>query len=279
METTQKAARRSLANWGFILSLLVVGMVISLPVKAAPALGQQLPNASADLSRIASGQWKVNDDACPKPAKVAPKTADELTAAAKAPADAIILFNGTDLSAWKPSKWIVKDGYVEVVPKTGYLTSKDSFGSCHLHLEWWTQNPAVGALQMRGNSGVFLMSRYEVQVLDTYDNPTYADGIAGAIYGQKPPSVNPIRPPGQWQYYDIEFHRPIFDADKKLVKPATMTVDFNGIRVQDNTVVEGSTGPHHRHGYDAHADKQPLQLQEHGCTVRFRNVWLEPIAD
>ncbi len=123
------------------------------------------------------------------------------------------------------------------------------------------------------------MSRYEVQVLDTYDNPTYADGIAGAIYGQSPPSVNPIRPPGQWQYYDIVFHRPLFDANKKLVKPATMTVDFNGIRVQDNFVVEGSTGPGKRHGYDVHPDKQSLELQEHGCTVRYRNIWLEPIAD
>jgi Domain of Unknown Function (DUF1080) len=260
-----------------------IGLVLTANLCAvAAALGdqpQQLPGASPNLSYIASGKWKVNDNSRPKPKKVAPKSEAALAASAQAPADAIILFDGKDLSAWKPSKWIVKDGYVEVAPKTGYLISKDGFGSCHLHLEWWTSNPPVGQLQMKGNSGVFLMSRYEVQVLDTYDNPTYADGIAGAIYGQTPPSVNPIRPPGHWQYYDITFHRPLFDAAKKLVKPATMTVDFNGVRVQDNTVVEGSTEHGHRHGYDAHPDKQPLQLQEHGCTVRFRNIWLEPIAD
>ncbi len=249
-------------------------------IAAAPSIpGQQLPNSCPDISYTADGKWKVNDNARPKPTKVTPKSEAELAASAKAPAGAVILFDGKDLSAWRPSKWTVENGYMEVIPKTGYLTSLQSFGSCHLHVEWWTQDPPVGNLQMRGNSGVFLMSHYEVQVLDTYDNPTYADGIAGAVYGQTPPSVNPIRPPGQWQYYDIVFHRPIFDAEGKLVKPATMTVDFNGIRVQDNTVVEGSTGPGKRHGYTTHPDAQPLQLQEHGCTVRFRNIWLVPIND
>lgn len=240
---------------------------------------QQLPNACPDVKFTADGKWKVNDDARPKPEKVAPKSEEELAASAKAPADATVLFDGKDISAWKPSKWKLENGYVEEVPKTGDLVSKEGFGSCRLHVEWWTPNPPVGDLQMRGNSGVFLMSRYEVQVLDTYDNPTYADGLAGAVYGQSPPSVNPIRPPGQWQYYDIVFHRPIFDDAGKLVKPATITVDFNGIRIQDNFVVEGSTGWGKRQGYDTHPDKQPLELQEHGCTVRYRNIWLKPIAD
>jgi len=261
----------------FLLAFAVTGLGAMAPAEASP--GQQLPNASPDLTYTAGGKWKVNDNARPKPAKAEPKSEAELAPSAQAPAGAVILFNGKDLSAWRPSKWKVENGYVEVVPKTGYLTSVDSFGSCRLHLEWWTQDPPVGKLQMKGNSGVFLMGRYEVQVLDTYDNPTYADGIAGAIYGQTPPSVNPIRPPGQWQYYDIEFHRPIFDADKKLVTPATMTVDFNGIRVQDNVTVEGATGPNHRHGYDAHGDKASLALQEHGCTVRYRNIWLVPLTD
>lgn len=265
------------------LPFLLIGSVLSgsglVSAFAAGPLAVQLPNSSPNLSFVASGQWKVNDAKRPQPAKVAPKSEAELADSAKAPVGAIILFDGKDLSAWKPSKWKLENGYVEVVPKSGYLISKDNFGSCRLHVEWSTPNPPVGALQMKGNSGVFLMSRYEVQVLDTYDNPTYADGIAGAIYGQTPPSVNPIRPPGQWQYYDIVFHRPIFDADKHLVKPATMTVDFNGIRVQDNAVVEGNTGPGHRHGYDPHADALPLSLQEHGCAVRFRNVWLVNLKD
>jgi hypothetical protein len=263
------------------LSLFFVVLAFSPRVMGAGGIlsAQQLPHACSDVKFTADGKWKVNDDARPKPEKVAPKSEEELAVSAKAPADAIVLFDGKDLSAWKPSKWKLENGYVEEVPKTGYLVSKDGFGSCRLHLEWWTPDPPVGNLQMRGNSGVFLMSRYEVQVLDTYDNPTYADGIAGAVYGQSPPSVNPIRPPGQWQYYDIVFHRPVFDDAGKLTKPATITVDFNGIRVQDNFVVEGSTGPRKRHGYDTHPDKQPLELQEHGCTVRYRNIWLEPIAD
>ncbi len=241
--------------------------------------GIQLPGSSPDLSRVASGQWKVNDMTRPQPPKVAPKPESELAAASQPPADAVVLFNGKDLSAWKPSKWKVENGYVEVVPKTGYLISLQKFGSAHVHLEWSTLNPPVGKLQMKGNSGVFLMARYEIQVLDTYDNPTYADGIAGAVYGQTPPSVNPIRPPGQWQYYDIFFHRPVFNSAGGLVKPATVTVDFNGIRVQENTVIEGSTGPGKRRGYTPHSDAETLQLQEHGCVVRFRNVWVEPIAD
>jgi len=265
---------------GFTMSLLTLsGVLLPLSSTALATPGLQLPQACPDISYTADGKWKVNDMARPMPEKVTPKSEAELAASAKPPTDATILFNGKDLSAWKPTKWKLQDGYAEAVPKGGYLITKDEFGSCHLHLEWCTQNSPVGNLQMRGNSGVYFMSRYEIQVLDSYDNPTYADGIAGAIYGQSPPSVNPIRPPGQWQYYDIEFHRPIFSADKKLIKPATITVDFNGVRVQDNVIVEGSTGPGKRHGYDSHPDKQPLALQEHDCVVRYRNIWLKPIPD
>lgn len=262
------------------LLLLIVLFIFSRSLSSAePSAAQQLPNSSPDIKLTADGKWKVNDMNRPKPEKVAPKSEEELAASAKAPSNAVILFNGKDLSAWKPSKWKLENGYIEIVPKSGYLVSQQGFGSCHLHLEWWTPDPSVGTLQMKGNSGVFLMSRYEVQILDTFDNPTYADGIAGAIYGQSPPSVNPIRPPGQWQYYDIEFHRPTFDTAGQLVKPATMTVDFNGVRVQDHVTVEGSTGPGKRAGYKAHPDSQSLELQEHGCIVRYRNIWLVPIAD
>jgi hypothetical protein len=258
----------------FVLALLAFS-----PALAWAGSGQQLPGSSPDLSLVADGKWKVNDMNRPMPEKVAPESAEKLADSAKAPADAVILFDGKDLSAWNPSKWKVENGYMEVVPKTAYLISKQGFGSCHLHLEWWTQDPPVGTLQMKGNSGVYLMSRYEIQVLDTYDNPTYADGIAGAVYGQTPPLVNPIRPSGQWQYYDIDFHRPLFDAAGKLTKPGTVSVIFNGVKVQDNTVIQGNTGPGHRAGYETHPDTQPLSLQEHGCVVRFRNIWLTPLAD
>jgi hypothetical protein len=247
--------------------------------KPTPVPGQQLPNAAPDLSFTAEGKWKVNDNARPKPAKVEPKPAAELDAKSKPPAGATVLFDGTNLKAFRPSTWKVENGYVEITPKSQYLTTNESFGSCHLHLEWCSPNPPVGTLQMKGNSGVFLMGRYEIQVLDSNDNATYADGIAGAVYGQTPPSVNPIRPTGEWQYYDIYFKRPQFDASGLLIKPATVTIDFNGVRVQENTVIEGSTGPSRRRGYVAHAEKLPLQLQEHGCAVRYRNLWIESLAD
>jgi hypothetical protein len=270
-----KTRRPSLSLY---FGVMVFGF-LSLPLKAGPVPAVQLPNASADITRTADGKWKVNDMTRPQPQKVAPKPEADLAAPAKAPTGAVVLFDGSGTDAFLPHKWKLENGYLEAVPKGGGLTTKESFGSCHLHLEWSTPNPPVGALQMKGNSGVFLMGRYEIQVLDSLDNPTYADGIAGSVYGQTPPSVNPIRPPGEWQYYDIVFHRPVFDAAGSLVKPATVTVDFNGIRVQDNTVVEGSTGPGKRRGYVPHADKLPLQLQEHGCAVRYRNIWIEPLAD
>ena len=264
----------------FFACLLAFGGTFSLsPLPAQGASALQLPGAVPDLSRTADGKWKVNDRARPQPERAAPKSEAELAVSARAPADAIVLFDGKDLSQWQPTEWKLQDGYVEEKPRAGNLVSKAGFGSCRLHVEWWTPNPPARKLQMRGNSGVFLMSRYEVQVLDTYDNSTYADGFAGAIYGQSPPSVNPIRPPGQWQSYDIEFHRPIFSADGKLTKPATITVGFNGVRVQDHFTIEGATTHGRRHGYDVHPDSQPLALQEHGCIVRFRNIWIEPISD
>jgi hypothetical protein len=203
-----------------------------------------------------------------------------LAASSKAPAKATILFDGTDLSKWEPSEWKVENGYVKVVHK-GNLVTKDSFGSCRLHLEWANDVPPPNADQNSGNSGVFLMSQYEIQVLDTYENKTYADGMAGAVYSQNPPAANALRPSGQWQYYDIEFHRPVFDAKGALVKPATVTVDLNGIRIQDKFPIEGMTGPPPRNGYKAHPDKLPLYLQDHGSfvPVRYRNVWILPLAD
>lgn len=222
---------------------------------------------------------KVNDLSTPMPPRVEPKSEAELAAASKAPDGAVVLFDGKSLDAWKPSRWKVENGYVEVVPKTGGLVSLESFGSCRVHVEWWTPpGPSLKSGQNRGNSGVFLMGRYEMQVLDSVNNPTYADGIAGAIYGEYPPLANACREPGRWQYYDIEFHRPVF-ADGKVVRPARITAYLNGILVQKDAELAGPTNHKTRKPYVEHPDKLPLELQNHSEIVRFRNVWVVPIAD
>lgn len=223
--------------------------------------------------------WKVHDMNRPLPKVV---TAAEQPG--QPPSDAVILFDGKDLSNWVSEKdgsstrWKVKNGYMEVVKKTGNIRTKQAFGDCQLHVEWATPTEVKSDSQDRGNSGVFLMSNYEVQVLDSYSNRTYADGQAAAIYGQKPPLVNVCRPPGQWQSYDIIFHRPIF-KNGKVVKPATITVFHNGVLVQDNFEIEGKTVWKKRAKYHPHPDKMPLMLQDHDHPVRYRNIWLRELPE
>jgi hypothetical protein len=214
----------------------------------------------------------------PWPAVVAPKSEAALAHSAKPPAGAIVLFDGKDLSQWQPSPWKVENGYVEIVPGGGNLVTKDNYGSCRLHVEWQTPNPPQGDLQLKGNSGVYLMSRYELQVLDNKENKTYADGLAGALFGENPPLAEASRPPGQWQYYDITFLKPLFNADGTVKRPATVTARLNGIVVQDHFPLWGPTSYQKRQSYSPHGDA-PLYLQEHECVVRYRNVWLVPIAD
>ncbi len=207
-----------------------------------------------------------------------------------APSDAIVLFDGTSESFtanWtdtqgEPSKWKVVDGAMESVRRAGYLQSKKKFGSCQLHIEWAAPSKVEGDGQGRGNSGVFLMGTYEIQVLDSFQNQTYADGQAGALYGRSKPLVNASRKPGEWQSYDIIFHQPKFDEDGKVVKRATFTVLHNGVLIQDHVVLSGGTGwagPHAVTGYKAHPDKLPLSLQDHGNPVRFRNIWVRELKD
>jgi hypothetical protein len=197
------------------------------------------------------------------------------------PADAIVLFNGTDLSQWKsdndggPAKWAVKDG-VATVNGTGYISTKQSFGDCQLHIEWATPAEVKGEGQGRGNSGVFLQGRYEIQILDSYDNQTYYDGQAGAVYKQYAPLVNVCRKPGEWQAYDIIYHAPRFDGAGKLLKPGRVTVLQNGVLIQDNVQIKGTTGPPDPQ-YEAHPLKQPLTLQDHHNPVRFRNIWIREL--
>jgi hypothetical protein len=198
------------------------------------------------------------------------------------PADAVVLFDGTSLSRWMsgdgaPAKWRIVDGAFEVVAGTGTLTTRDQFGDVQLHVEWMSPNPPKGTDQDRGNSGVFLMGRYEVQILDSYNSVTYADGQAGALYGQYPPLVNASRPPGEWQSYDIVFRRPRFDAAGKVTSPASFTVLHNGILVQDHSELVGPTAHTTRPPYEAHAERLAITLQDHGHPVRFRNIWLRDL--
>ena len=201
------------------------------------------------------------------------------------PSDAVALFDGHSLEGWRsaesseqPARWTVVDGYMEVVAGTGNIATRQGFGDVQLHVEVMEPVPVRGEGQGRGNSGVFLMSMYEVQVLDSYQNPTYADGAVGAIYGQFPPLVNASRPPGEWQTYDIVFHRPRFDSAGGLTSPARMTILFNGVLIQDDAVLTGPTAHKQRPPYAKHPDRLPLILQDHGDLVRFRNIWVRELS-
>ncbi|HUO31364.1 MAG TPA: DUF1080 domain-containing protein [Bryobacteraceae bacterium] len=226
-------------------------------------------------------KWKTGDRSRPLPAMVTPGEPSTEQHAGTAPSDAVQLFNGKDLSGWqqrngKPAAWTVGDGYFEVKLGTGDLVTKQAFGDCQLHVEWATPAHPHGTDQEPGNSGVYLQSLYEIQVLESNRNKTYADGQAGAIYCQYPPLVNPARPPGEWQTYDIIFHAPRF-ADGKLAEPATVTLLFNGVLAQDHTVLTGPTDYMHRPPYKVTPAKLPLLLQDHGQPVRYRNIWIREL--
>ena len=223
--------------------------------------------------------WPQHSQERPRPTVVQPGA----TYTIAPPSDAVVLFGGTSLDRWTqgagaPALWRVTDGAFQVVPSTGTLSTRDSFGDVQLHLEWAAPNPPIGTGQDRGNSGVFFADgRYEVQVLDSRNNDTYADGQAGALYGQFPPLVNASRAPGEWQVYDIVYHRPRFAADGTLQSAARLTVFHNGVLVQDNMELVGPTANMSRPPYTAHAARLPITLQDHGHPVRYRNVWLRDL--
>lgn len=230
-------------------------------------------------AQSALSPWPQHSEERPKPVVVAPGAPFTIAP----PADAVVLFDGRTLERWTqgdgaPARWRVVDGAFEVVPGTGTLSTRDGFGDVQLHVEWASPSPARGSGQDRGNSGVFFADgRYEVQVLDSRDNPTYADGQAGALYGQFPPLVNVTRGPGEWQAYDIVYHRPRFDASGALTSAARLTVFHNGVLIQDNMELVGPTANRSRPPYTAHPDRLPITLQDHGHAVRFRNIWLRDL--
>ena len=223
-------------------------------------------------------KYAVHDETRPKPAVITPAAQF-----GQPPSDAIILFNGKNLSEWtgdkaSDAKWKIENGYMEV-NKTGSIHTKKTFGNCQLHIEWATPAKVEGSSQGRGNSGIFLMSTYELQILDSYENPTYADGQAASIYGQYPPIVNACRKPGEWQSYDVSFLRPIFDADGKCIRPARITVLHNGAVVQNNVEIKGLTAHKQIAKYSRHEDKLPISLQDHGNPMRFRNIWIRELPE
>jgi hypothetical protein len=234
-----------------------------------------------DTPRITGQPWRVHDADRPQPRVVTP--GERFSHGAQAPSDAVVLFDGKDLSKWtrdgQPAPWKVENGYMEVVGKSGSIETKDKFGSFQLHLEFSCPNPPNGDGQARANSGVFLHGRYEIQVLDSYQNPTYADGTAGSIYGQWAPLANAVKPPGQWNSYDIIFEAPKVE-NGKVKTPAYVTVILNGIVTQHRQAILGPVRHRELASYDDHTPTEgPIGLQDHGDPVRFRNVWVRPLGE
>ena len=236
-----------------------------------------------DTPIIPGTKWHVHDGERPQPPLVTPGVPSTLEKAGTAPSDATVLFDGKDLSKWRNAKgedagWKVEGGYAEVVPKSGDIFTREEFGpDVQVHIEFATP-PPVGDSQGRGNSGIFLYGRYEIQILDSYENPTYPDGQATGIYGYMPPQVNASRKPGEWQMYDIVFNGPRF-ADGKLATPASVTILHNGVVTQNHTVLIGET-PHKQVGtYTAHPEKGAIKLQDHGNPMRFRNIWIRSLRN
>lgn len=205
-----------------------------------------------------------------------------------APSDAIVLFNGKSLSSWVKEKdgsapgWkLDKDGAMTVVKGSGNIKTKEAFGDCQLHIEWREPAAIAGSSQTRGNSGIFFMGQYELQVLDSYNNPTYVNGQAGSIYKQHIPLVNASRKPGEWQYYDVIFTAPRFFADGKVQSPARITVLHNGVLVQNNVEIKGHTVWIGKPEYTKHGDKEPIVLQDHGLDggnpMSYRNIWIREL--
>ena len=243
--------------------LLLLGLAVAVAVAVAAAPSQRDP-----------ARTEVWD---PVPPKIDPGNPE------RAPSDAVVLFDGTDLAEWRgrdgTAGWKVEDGAFTVVPGTGSLITKRSFGDVQLHIEWRTPTEIVGEGQGRGNSGVFLMGLYEVQVLDSFENRTYSNGQAGSIYKQFIPAVNATRAPGAWQSYDIVFMAPRFASDGQLEQPATMTVLHNGILIHNHVTLRGPSVNVGEPEYEAHENKLPLTLQEHGNPVSFRNIWIRELHD
>jgi hypothetical protein len=258
------------------ISILIAVLALSL---GALVYAQNRDLGYTDTPMLPGLPYHVHDPARPHPRVVTPAPQ-----VGGAPSDAIVLFDGKDLSHWEHQPggnqsrpWKVENGYLEVVPNAGNLATTQKFGDCQLHVEWATPTEIRGTSQNRGNSGIFLEGLYEVQVLDSYQNPTYADGQAGALYGQWPPLVNAVRKPGEWQAYDIVFEAPKMDGEKVL-KPAYMTVFLNGVLLHNRKELMGPTVHRQLARYAPQPAEAPLVLQDHQHPVRYRNIWIRRLG-
>jgi hypothetical protein len=259
----------------FSAAFPTLGVVLAYTVNCGAAFYGDPPDAHHP--------WAVHDMNRPQPKVVVPGTFSTPEQPGKPPSDAIVLFDGKDLSGWvsakdgvAPAKWKVEDGHIEVVPSTGDIQTKEQFGDCQLHVEWAAPAEVKGSSQGRGNGGIFLMGICEVQVLDVYENQTYADGYAASVYGVNPAMVNAIKPPGQYQVYDIVFRRPVW-KEGKMLDPGYVTVFVNGVLAQDATPLEGPTGHMQRTTPGPFPEKGPIKLQDHGNQMQFRNIWYRPL--
>jgi hypothetical protein len=290
----------------FGVAAMAVMMIVARPPAqgAAPARGQApaqgAGQASARAGAAAGDQGFTDTPMLPglpyhvhDPARPHPKVVTPGAQPGEAPSDAVVLFDGKDLSNWTsatlgvpgnlgasgyavssdPARWKVENGYMEIVPGKGAIATKERFGDMQLHVEWASPAPPQGTSQNRGNSGIFLMGLFETQILDSYNSPTYADGQAGAIYGQWPPLVNATRKPGDWQTYDIVFEAPKLDGDRVL-EPAYVTVFLNGVVVHNRKEAIGATIYRAVPKYVAGPAEGPVVLQDHGHPVRYRNIWI-----
>ena len=246
-------------------------------IAVASAMGTVAVSVLAGLygdTPDAKHAWSVHDMNRPQPPVIQ-------ALPGQPPSDAIVLFDGTSFDNWsadngEPTKWALKDGAMESVRGAGSIRTKQSFGDCQLHVEWASPAEVKNGGQGRGNSGVFLMGQHEVQVLDSYDSPTYPDGQAGSVYAENPPMVNACRKPGEWQTYDIIFHQPVWEGDV-MKFPGSVTVLHNGVLVQDHWELEGLSTHCQRRPVSKYGEKGPLKFQDHGDPVRFRNIWIREI--
>ena len=277
----------SFRHLAFATLLLVPATVLFLASPASHAQEQKKKGKGGppavgydDTPYLPDGKWRVHDINRPRPKLVTPAAR-----IGDPPSDAIVLFSGKDLSKWQSSGkrenagklgapgWKIENGYMEVTRDSGDLITIEKFGDVQLHIEWAAPAVIESSSQLRGNSGVLLMSRYEIQVLDSWDNLTYADGGAGSIYGQTPPLVNAARRPGEWQSFDIVFEAPRFEGGR-LAKPAYFTVIHNGVLLHNRREVIGRMAHRIVGTYAPHEAEEPLGLQNHGNPVRYRNIWV-----
>ncbi|EMI51748.1 multi-domain protein [Rhodopirellula sallentina SM41] len=258
----------------FLRSALIVLAVLvsSGPIIAEDGFHVLQCHTDYQTPLIPGTEFTVHQTDRPQPPRVIPGEMDSQAP----PSDAIVLFDGRSLEHFRPTKWTVREGWI--VAGAGPLVTEDAFGDCQLHVEWRTPDPPTNNPMNAGNSGIFFMQKYELQVFDSYTCKIYADGSAGAIYGQTPPLVNACRPPGQWQTFDVFFGSPKFDGDR-LVAPALITVLHNGVFVQVDTEILGPTRHQKSLPYEPHADRMPILFQGHGSPVAFRNIWVRDLAN